>query len=114
MSKNNKKTLVSRLVHNVIFLENVVESASEDQLWEERYKCFAEVLPLSDCKYISIEGLSFGNFITEEYYLFKIRYIEGINKNLRISFRHKLYSIKRIINKRERDKMLSIIAHEIL
>jgi hypothetical protein len=114
MSKINKKILVSRLVHNITFLENLAESASEDQDWREKYNCFAEISPLTDCKYISIEGMSFGNLITEEYYLFKIRYIEGVGKILRISFRNKIYSIKRIINIKERDKILNIIAHEIL
>jgi len=114
MSKINKKILVSRLVHNITFLENLAESASEDQDWREKYNCFAEISPLTDCKYISIEGMSFGNLITEEYYLFKIRYIEGVSKNSRISFRNKLYAIKRIINIKERDKILNIIAHEIL
>ena len=114
MPQNNKKILVSRLVHNIIFLENCAESVSEDQDWREKYNCFAEIAPLTDCQYMSIEGMSFGNLITEEYYLFKIRYMEGISKNFRISFRNKLYSIKRIINIKERDKILSIIAHEIL
>jgi SPP1 family predicted phage head-tail adaptor len=114
MSKNKKKTLIAKLVHNITFLENVAESVSEDQLWQEKYNCFAEIMPLSDYKYMSIEGLSFGNFITEEYYLFKIRYIDGLTKDLRISFRRKLYSIKRIINVGERDRILNIIAQEIL
>ena len=114
MPQDNKKILVSRLVHNISFLENLAESASEDHDWREKYNCFAEISPLTDCKYLSIEGISFGNLITEEYYLFKIRYVEGLNKTFRISFRNKLYSIKRIINIKETDKILSIIAHEIL
>jgi SPP1 family predicted phage head-tail adaptor len=114
MIKTNKKNLISRLVHNITFLENLAESISEDPDWREKYNCFAEIFPLTDCKYISIEGMSFGNLITEEYYLFKIRYIKGISKNFRISFRDKLYSIKRIINLKEKDKIINIVAHEIL
>ncbi len=114
MSKNHRKTLIAKLVHNINFLENVSESATNDPVWQEKYNCFAEVLPLSDCKYMPIEGFSFGNFITEEYYLFKVRYMDGLNKNLRISFCRKLYSIKRIINIGQRNKILNIIAHEIL
>ena len=114
MTKTYKKSLISRLIHNVKFLENITEAESEEPVWQEKFSCFAEIMPLSDCKYMQIEGLNFGNFITEEYYLFRIRHITGLNKNLRISFRGRLYSIKRIINVHERDRMLNIIAHEIL
>lgn len=114
MSKNNRKTLLSRLTHHITFLENRAESEIADPAWEEKASCFAEILPLSECNYSSIEGLTFGNFITEEYYLFRVRYIEGLSKKLRISFGQKLYSIKRIINIREKNRMLNIIAHEIL
>lgn len=113
MSKSNRKILLSQLVHHVTFLENVTASEAEDPVWNEKVSCFAEILPLSECGYMSIEGLNFGNFITEEYYLFKIRYISGLNKALRISFGTKLYSIKRIINVRQKDRLLNIIAHEI-
>lgn len=116
MSKHQKKQriLVSRLSHNITFLENLAESMDEEQCWKERSSCFAEISPLTDCRYIAIEGMSFGNLITEEYYIFKIRYMEGINKSMRIVFRSKIYSIKRIINMKEQDRMLNIIAHEIL
>lgn len=63
---------------------------------------------------MSLEGMNFGNLITEEYYLFKIRYMDGLSKALRISFRRKLYSIKRIINIGEKDRFLNIIGLEIL
>ena len=111
---NNKKTFITRLTHNINFLENVADSSSADPVWQEKYNCFAEIIPLSDCKYMSIEGMNFGNLITEEYYLFKIRYMDGLTKALRISFRSKLYSIKRIINIGEKNRFLNIIALEIL
>ena len=113
MAKNNKKTFIARLAHNINFLENVAE-ATADSVWQEKYNCFAEIIPLSDCKYMLIEGMNIGNLITEEYYLFKIRYMDGLTKALRISFRRKLYSIKRIINIGEKNRFLNIIALEIL
>ena len=114
MTKNNKKTFIARLAHNINFLENVADSSSADPVWQEKYNCFTEIIPLSDCKYMLIEGMNFGNLITEEYYLFKIRYMDGLTKALRISFRRKLYSIKRIINIGEKNRFLNIIALEIL
>jgi len=113
MSKNNRKILLPRLVHHISFLENTAESEVADPIWNEKFSCFAEVTPLSECNYMSIEGLNFGNFITEEYYLFRIRYMDGLNKTLQISFAGKLYSIKRIINIKQRSKLLNIITHEI-
>jgi SPP1 family predicted phage head-tail adaptor len=109
-----KKTFITKLAHNINFLENVADSPSVDQVWQEKYNCFAEIIPLSDCKYMSLEGMNFGNLITEEYYLFKIRYMDGLTKALRISFRRKLYLIKRIINIGEKNRFLNIIALEIL
>lgn len=114
MSKlSNRKALISRLTHYVTFLENTTQSRSADPVWEEKFKCFAEILPLNDCQYTVLEGLNFGNFITEEYYVFKIRYMRGVSKDLQISFNNKLYSIKRIINIRERNKILNIITQQI-
>jgi len=114
MKTNNKRSLTSRLAHKIIFLENVTESKIEDPVWQEKCQSFAEILPLSECNYMNLEGFNFGNFITEEYYLFRIRYLEGLNKNMRISYHTKLYSLKRIVNVQERNRMLNIIAHEIV
>ena len=44
----NKKTFIVKLAHNINFLENVTESAA-DPVWQEKYNCFAEIIPLSDC-----------------------------------------------------------------
>ena len=110
----NKKTFIAKLAHNINFLENVADSPSADPVWQEKYNCFAEIIPLSECKYMSLEGMNFGNLITEEYYLFKIRYMDGLSKALRISFLRQLYSIKRIINIGEKNRFLNIIGLKIL
>jgi SPP1 family predicted phage head-tail adaptor len=110
----NKRPLISRLAHNITFLENITESEIGEAVWQDKYNCFAEIIPLSECQYMNIEGLNFGNLITEEYYLFKIRYIEGLTKKMRISSRGRLYTIKRLVNLSGRDRMLNIIAHEII
>ncbi len=109
----NRKILTNKLSHKIIFLMNIAESKIAEPKWEKKYDCFAEISPLSDCKYMNLEGLNFGNLITEEYYLFKIRYMKNINKEFRISFQERVYSIKRIINPKEKNRILNIIAHEI-
>ena len=111
---SNKKPLTARLAHEISFLENLTVSEIEEPKWEQKFNCYAEIIPLSDCQYMNIEGLNFGNFITEEYYLFKIRYMDKINKKMRVSFGKRIYSIKRIVNIREKNRILNIIAHEIL
>lgn len=49
----NKKTFIAKLAHNINFLENVADFPSADPVWQEKYNCFAEIIPLSECKYMS-------------------------------------------------------------
>ncbi len=109
----NQKTIVSRFIHKIILLNNVANSAIEEDAWEEWNVSFAEVQPVCDNRFISLEGVSFGNVITEGYFLFKMRFMEGVNQEMRISFRGRIFEIKRIINENELDKMLNIIALEV-
>lgn len=108
-----KKNITSRFIHKIIFLNNVADSAIEEDRWEEWQSSFAEVQPLCDNRFISLEGMSFGNVITEGYFIFKIRFLAGLLPEMRISFKGRIFEIKRIINENERDKMLDIIALEI-
>lgn len=107
------KTRTSRLMHKVFFLQNVQNNESEDEKWEEVIEAFAEVNPICDNRFIAIEGLQFGHVISEDYYLFKIRYTENLDINMRIKFKDRIFEIKRILNIRERCKMLHIIALQI-
>ena len=108
-----KKTIVSKLIHKIIFLKNLAKNEISEAKWEEFQVSFAEAKPVCDNKFISLEGLAFGNVITEEYFLFRTRFIKNINKEMRISFYGKLFEIKRIINEEEKGRMLSIIGLEV-
>lgn len=110
----NRKRLISRLTHYINFLENTSLVAMEEENWQIKLSCYAEITSLSDAKYGILEGMDFGNFITEEYYLFRIRYLEGVGRKMRIGFKNKQYAIKRIVNVNQRDKILNIIAQEIV
>ena len=108
-----KQSSVSRFAHKISVLKNISESELDEVEWVEFIICFAEVNPVCDNKYSSIEGVSFGDVITEEYFVFKTRYMKGITKTMRISFRKRIFEIKRVINHQEKGRVLSIIALEV-
>ena len=109
-----KQSITSRFAHKISILKNIAKTELDETKWEEFAVCFAEVQPVCDNKYVSMEGLSFGDVITEEYFHFKTRYIQDITKEMRISFHNRTFEIKqRIINHQEKDRMLSIIALEV-
>ncbi|MDC0865194.1 head-tail adaptor protein [Rickettsiaceae bacterium] len=76
-------------------------------------QAFAEIHPVCDNRFIALEGISFGNVITEEYFFFRMRFIRGINREMRIKFHDRIFEIKRIVDEHEREKILSIVALEI-
>ena len=78
MTKNNKKTFIARLAHNINFLENVADSSSADPVWQENTIVLPRHTPLVTVNILM--GNEFSNLITEEYYLFKIRYMDGFNQ----------------------------------
>lgn len=113
LSNMKKQSIVSRFAHKISVLKNIAKTELDEVKWEEFAVCFAEVLPVCDNKYISMEGVAFGDVITEEYFHFRTRYIKNITKEMRISFHERTFEIKRIINHQEKDRMLSIIALEV-
>ena len=108
-----KQSVISKLVHKITFLENITKSEIKEAIWKEVQTSFAEVKPVCDNRFISLEGLAFGNVITEEYFLFKTRFIKGIHREMRISYEERIFEIKRIINEGERTRMLNIVGLEI-
>ena len=99
-----KKTIISKLIHKITFLKNLSTDEISEAKWEEFQVSFAEVKPVCDNRFVSLEGLSFGNVITEEYFLFRTRFIKNINIEMRISFHGKLFEVKRIINEEEKGR----------
>lgn len=108
-----KQSIVSRFAHKITIIKNSAETELDEVKWEEFAVCFAEVQPVCDNKYVFMEGVSFGDVITEEYFHFRTRFIKNITKEMRLLFHKRVFEIKRIINHQEKDRMLSIIAIEI-
>lgn len=108
-----RQSIISKFAHKISLLVNVSDSELDEAKWEEFAVCFAEVQPVCDNKFIFLEGMPFGDVITEAYFYFKTRYIKGITKNMRILFHGRNFEIKRIIDIQEKGRMLSIIALEV-
>lgn len=99
--------------HKIIFLRNSSNSEIEESKWEVVLETFAEIRPVCDNRFILLEGMQFGNVITEEYFLFKTRFIKDIDKSMRINFHDQIFEIKRIIDEDAKGRMLSIVALKI-
>ena len=107
------QSVVARFAHKISIQRNGAENELAEAAWEEFVTCFAQVKPVCDNKFVSLEGVAFGDIITEEYFHFQIRYIEGITKEMRILFHGRNFEIKRIIDDQEKGRMLNIIALEV-
>jgi SPP1 family predicted phage head-tail adaptor len=108
-----KKSLASCLKHQVIFLENLATSSIESENWQEKTKAFSEIKPICDTAFKSLESLDFGHVMTEGLFMFKIRFMKGINIKMRILFNDRQFEIKRIIDIAEQNRVLKIIGLEI-
>lgn len=102
-----------RFKHKIDILVNIAKSEITGPKWEKTKEIYADISQLCDNRFISLENLSFGDVLSEEYYIFHIRYLEEIDSCMRIKFGEKIFEIKRIINKNFSNKILSIIALEI-
>lgn len=107
------KLFSNKLLHEIIFKDNYAKSDLEEENWLEKYRCFAEIKPLYDNKSGSLEKFSFGHVVTENFYMFKMRFTSEINTKSRIYFKERIFEIKRIINVLEKNKIIQIIALEI-
>ena len=110
MARNQLSALLS---HKIVFLENKSRNELEEQNWQEIYSSFAEIKPMYDNKFGSIEKFNFGHIVTEAFFMFKIRFTDQVNPKMRICFSRRIFEIKRIINIAEKNKILQIIALEI-
>ena len=99
-------------MHEIIFME-INSTVFEEEKWEVKFSDFAEILPICDAKFETIENFNFGHVMTEAYFLFKMRFCLKINNKMRILFNERKFEIKRIINIGEQNRYLNIIALEI-
>lgn len=102
------------LKHKITFVENVATTEFEKECWKSKYETFASINPLFDNKLGSIEKFDFGHVVTEGYFLFKLRALNGLNNRLRIIFNTRIFEIKRIIDVNEQGKIQKIIALELV
>lgn len=100
------------LKHQISIIENISINEIEED-WQEKYITFASIKPLYSNKVESIENFSFGHIVTEEYFLFKVRWERDITNKMRIQFKERIFEIKRVIDVTESSKWLQIIALEI-
>jgi len=108
-----RRATLSKFIHKITFLENTNRSEIEEGTWNEVQTSFAEIHPVCDNRFIALEGISFGNVITEGYFFFRTRFIKKIHREMRIKFHDRIFEIKRLVDEEERGKMLSIVALEI-
>lgn len=108
-----KTTLSSKLRHQISFLSDINDDELSDAKWVAMKTCNAEIKPMYDNKFGSIENFSFGLIVTEAFYMFKIRFSKSINTKMRIKFNERIFEIKRIINPGEENILLHIITLEI-
>ena len=107
------KPTFSLLKHKIDIFQNTSASELEGERWSLKYQTFAEIKPLFDHKIGSIENFDFGHIVTEGYFLFRIRYLEGLTVAMRINFKNRHFEIKRVIDPTEESKILQIIALEV-
>jgi SPP1 family predicted phage head-tail adaptor len=106
-------SISGKLIHEISILANMAISELDDEDWQEKTKTFAEIKPLYDNKFGSLENFSFGHIVTENFFMFKIRYLPDLNTKLRIRFDERIFEIKRIINLNEKNIFLQIIGLEL-
>ena len=108
-----KSSLFTQLKHRITFLEHVNPGELGLEAWQEKLPTFTEIKPLYDSKVGSIERFSFGHIVTEGYFMFRTRAIEGIISKMRIGFKNRIFEIKRILDVGFDNKILKIIALEV-
>lgn len=95
--------------------EIVIEQEKFDNLGEQKYfehsRLRAEVTPLYELKIGEV--FSSMQWMDNNFYRFRIRFVENLQNNMRISYKNKFFLIKRIINQGELNKTLLILAQEI-
>ena len=106
-------TLSTILMHRITFMENTSKSELEEENWKPRFTAFAQVKPLYDNKFGSIEKFTFGHLVTEAYFMIKIRFTEKVNSKMRVLFEDRMFEIKRIINVGEKNRIMQLITLEI-
>ncbi len=94
-------------------IDILINSSANDldkENWGAKYTILAQVKQLNELSVDTIEHFNFGSSIAESYFLFRIRFIVDISNKMRIKFNNKIFSIKKIVNVEEKNKILDIIS----
>lgn len=100
-----------RFNKRIYFLSNKTLTDIEQAEWEEAFYSWGEILPIFDNK---LENISLDSLqaISQPYFMFIMRYDKNINNKLRIKYKERIFTIKRVVNIDEASKFLKILAIE--
>ncbi|NRB10791.1 MAG: phage head closure protein [Rickettsiaceae bacterium] len=101
------------LRHKVFFLKNKADNENNIDNWQPVFTSFVAIDHLAGGQIKLAENLNFSHLISENYFCFTMRYLQAVNQNLRIEFNDRIFSIKRIINEKERNQILKLICLEL-
>ena len=102
-----------RFNKKIIIKKNIIQNELEKAVWEDVITCFANVENLLEMNLKNVEGLDYGHVISEELYLFTIRYSNLLQCGMRIIFEDQIYEIKRINDVAFKKRYNQIIAQKI-
>jgi len=105
--------LSARLNKRIEILQNV-NANDLDESWASSLMLFADVRELLPNNVSFFEGVDFGNLINQVYMLFTVRFNKNISKDQRIRFRQQSFLIKKIINVAQKDRIMEIIAMQVV
>ena len=57
------QSVVARFAHKISIQRNGADNELAEAAWEEFVTCFAQVKPVCDNKFVSLEGVAFGDII---------------------------------------------------
>ena len=109
----NYQIKTKEFMHQIQFIENLSKSDVQDAQWVCKYLAYASVKSLYENSHALLEGLKFGHVMSENLFLFRMRFVFGVTTKMRIAFGAKQYEIKKLVNLGHKNRILQIIALEI-
>lgn len=103
---------ISSCLRQIITIQTVFVNESGLEQWNDFVTIRAEVQALYDRSIGEI--LSSMQLMDNSFYRFRIRFIPEVNNSMRILYNKKYFQIKRIINQKEANLILMIIAQETI
>jgi len=110
MLKLKQKELFS-LMNKRLIIEEPFLNENDEISWKKFRSYLAYVSVIYDAR---LEGETFfaSQIMADNYYRFVIRYNKNINNQMRIIYKNHVFDIKKVINDKEENRFLMIIAKE--